>query len=379
MRRARATQLDQVRRCIESREFFDHGYRSPTEWLAHTTRESIGQCSFTIRLAERVQHMPHVRAAFAEGELAESALRLLTEAWHSDIADVFARDEEMLLGWALRLPHKDFKHIIDTWRMHADPDREQRSASDQYERRALHLSSMLDGLGRLDGTLDPEGLALVREAIRALSRPAEGERRTASQRRADALVDMARLTLQSLDHQPGKKRKRPKVIATVSLSDLESRAGGGVLDTNGEHLVVGAEAIRRLACDCGIHRYVTDPQGTVVDFGRQQRTVTDTLFDQLVVRDHGCRWPGCSSPPAACDAHHAIHWLDGGTTKPDHLALLCWHHHHLLHEQHWSLKPLGGGHFELSDPTGFTRPMRPPVVGLALPQDPPTLPLVPAA
>ena len=69
-------------------------------------------------------------------------------------------------------------------------------------------------------------------------------------------------------------------------------------------------------------------------------------------------------PAAGCDAHHAQHWLDLGETKDDNLVLLCWHHHHLLHEQRWSIEPLGGGHFILQSPDGTVHPMRPPVVGL---------------
>ena len=49
------------------------------------------------------------------------------------------------------------------------------------------------------------------------------------------------------------------------------------------------------------------------------------------------------------------------------LVLLCWFHHHLLHEQHWSIEPLGGGHFTLNSPRGDTQILRPPLVGLALP------------
>lgn len=57
--------------------------------------------------------------------------------------------------------------------------------------------------------------------------------------------------------------------------------------------------------------------------------------------------------------------------------LLCWFHHHLLHEQHWSIEPLGGGHFNLNDPHGGARLLRPPLVGLALPTEPPTQPSLP--
>ena len=132
-----------------------------------------------------------------------------------------------------------------------------------------------------------------------------------------------------------------------------------------------------MACDCNIHRYITNPLGTVIDYGRAQRVVSDSLFDTLLIRDHGCRWPGCGIPAGGCDAHHATHWLDDGETEPDNLVLLCWFHHHLLHEQHWSIEPLGGGHFNLNDPHGGAQLLRPPLVGLALPTDPPTQPELP--
>jgi hypothetical protein len=91
----------------------------------------------------------------------------------------------------------------------------------------------------------------------------------------------------------------------------------------------------------------------VVDFGRQTRSVPDAMPRLLVERDGGCRFPGCQVPPEMCDAHHARHWgADGGETDTDNLALLCWFHHHFLHEQGWSLEPLGAGRFLLRSPTG---------------------------
>ncbi len=98
----------------------------------------------------------------------------------------------MLVGWAQTLGNRDFKVVLDTWRIHADPDREERTAEDRYEARSLHLSSLLDGMGRLDATLDPEAFAIVQETIRALSRPAVDDTRSLTQRRHDALVTIAR-------------------------------------------------------------------------------------------------------------------------------------------------------------------------------------------
>jgi hypothetical protein len=378
-RRARATEISEVATVIGSGRYASFGHRSPTNWLALVTGESIGHCKATVTVATRLRQMPQVAASFADGLLSESALRLLAEAWHCDIADVFARDEALLLQWATALPHADFKLVLDTWRLHADHERAAEEAADRYDRRTLHVSRMLDGMGKLDGVLDPEGLALVREALRALARPTELDTRTSAQRRADALVDMARIALDAVaEPAPSEpapagrrhKRNRPKVMATIEYQHLVDGDGGGVIDTNLDRIVVPTEMIRRLACDAGIHRYVTGPLGTVVDHGRQKRTVSDRQFERLHIRDHGCRWPGCGTPAAGCDAHHATHWLDHGETDDDNLVLLCWHHHHTLHEQHWSIEPLGAGHLQLIDPDGRRHLMRPPLAGLTLPTQP---------
>ena len=223
MRRLRAEQLDEVDAVVNGGSFYAKGFRSPTDWLVVTTREGVGFCKLTLHLADRIQRMPIVKSAFASGVFAESSLRLLAEAWSESVADVFARDEEMLCGWATSMPHADFKLVLDTWRMHADPDREASTAQEQFDKRALHLAKLMDGVGVIDGVLDPEGLALLREAIRLYSQPADGETRSAAQRRADALVTIARIAIEN--HQPvaGKKRRKPKVVATIAYDDLTSK------------------------------------------------------------------------------------------------------------------------------------------------------------
>ena len=39
------------------------------------------------------------------------------------------------------------------------------------------------------------------------------------------------------------------------------------------------------------------------------------------VRDGGCAFPGCGTPSGWCDAHHIVHWNDGGPTDLDNLIL----------------------------------------------------------
>lgn len=364
LRTVRAAQLDDVAAVVESGSFFGAGFRSPTDWLTTTTQEGVGPCKITLHLAERIRKMPIVRAAFGAGELAESALRLLADVWQPQMAEAFARDEEMLCGWATTLSHQDFRFVLDTWRIHADPDQGERTAQQKYESRSLHLSRLLDGMGCLDGTLDPEGFALVREAIRVLSQRTDDDSRSAAQRRADGLVTMARMALENVEPVPGRKRRKPRVIATIGYDEFVSSTGAGSLDTDADRTVVPAEAIRRLACDSQIHRLIVGATSTVLDYGRAKRVVSDPLFDVLALRDHGCRFAGCTVPASGCDAHHAIEWIEGGTTEPDQLLLVCWYHHHWLHEQHWRVQPLGAGHFTLIDPSGDASAMRPPMIGV---------------
>ena len=90
-------------RVVDSGRWQIHGFRSPHAWLTTTTGEAPGQCTITLHLAERIQHMPITKDRFANGVLPESALRLLADAWNADIADVFTRDEPMLVRWATDL------------------------------------------------------------------------------------------------------------------------------------------------------------------------------------------------------------------------------------------------------------------------------------
>jgi hypothetical protein len=162
-----------------------------------------------------------------------------------------------------------------------------------------------------------------------------GDLRTTTQRRWDALTGISRHYLETA---PGDSRHgRPHVTVVVDLPELERSA---------EHVVATARAdathmgrlsrttLELLACDCAISRVITDGASEVLDVGRVTRTVSPALWRALVVRDRCCRAPGCDRGPAFCEAHHVIHWLDGGPTALDNLQLLCHPHHRQHHLEH---------------------------------------------
>ncbi len=86
-----------------------------------------------------------------------------------------------------------------------------------------------------------------------------------------------------------------------------------------------------MSCDGSLVTVTEDEDGTPLDVGRKQRTVSAPLKRALWARDRGCSFPGCDHKHYV-DAHHIEHWADGGATSLDNLTLLCSHHHRLLHE-----------------------------------------------
>jgi hypothetical protein len=266
--------------------------------------------------------------------------------------------ERMLLDRAASLNASDLAkaahHLIEV----LDPDgsaRDEERALDRQERSA-HLSRLLnitdDGLGgvRVRGRGTVEDGAIIRAALHALAAPRppavpddEGEPagdgtrdvRDHGARFWDALVDSC-LRLQATDGLlPDDHGAKPRLTVTMTFDALRDGVGAATLDT-GENLSVAT--VRRLACDAEVIAAVLGSLGEVLDVGRTQRLVTAAIWKALVLRDEHCRFPGCRRLPLACDAHHLVHWADGGDTSLDNLVLLCRGHHTLLHATPWQVR-----------------------------------------
>jgi hypothetical protein len=115
----------------------------------------------------------------------------------------------------------------------------------------------------------------------------------------------------------------------MGVEALEGRTGGvSELDDAGP---IHPQTARRWACDASISRVLVRGRSEPLDVGRRTPVVPAPLRRAVVLRDHHCRFPGCDRPQAWCDAHHIVHWADGGATALSNLVLLCRPHHRLLH------------------------------------------------
>ena len=168
----------------------------------------------------------------------------------------------------------------------------------------------------------------------------------------DALVEGCR-RLRTADLLPTSHSAVPRLTLSMSLADLQQRAGFGTTET-GEQL--SASAVRLLCCDAEVIPAVLGGRSEILDVGRLQRLVTAAIWKALVARDAHCRFPHCTRPPLMCHAHDLQHWIDHGPTSLNNLLLPCGHHHRLIHAAPWTIRRTGPADFTFDPPPGTRRP-----------------------
>ena len=195
---------------------------------------------------------------------------------------------------------------------------------------------MMDGIFRLDGQLDADGGAALTTALNALMGPrARDDERTATQRRADAMVELARRQLDG-GRLPEVGGQKPHLMVTVDMATLSKQPGSRAAELEWAQ-PIPAETARRLACDCSLTPVFQGAESHQVEAGRTSRSIPAPTRRALVVRDKGCRIPGCDRPPEWTDGHHLKHWADEGSHELHNLVLLCARHHYRVHEEGWTL------------------------------------------
>ena len=327
-------------------------------WLRHRTGLPSGTASDLVRTARDLRdHLPQTSRALEAGEvtvqhartIARTA-RIVRDRSDDDAkAETVAELEQVMVDVARAVDAGSLVGFSARVRQVADPDGAVRDAERAHQRRWLSTSKTLDGMVALDGLLDPEAGAVVLTALAAVSAPrGADDDRNASQRRADGLVDICGL---SLDHgQLGSiGGVRPHLLVTAPLEalvrpnedaprDSSCRAGVAEVAWTGPLL---DQTLRRLACDAQVRRVLLDAASMPLDVGRSTRTVPLHLRQALAVRDGGCVAEGCDRPVMWTEAHHVVHWAEGGATSLDNLVLLCRSHHRATHEGGWEFQRVG--------------------------------------
>jgi hypothetical protein len=373
----------------------EHGLRaaSTAGWLRSRLRLGATTAAGCVRTARALFRGPLARTgqALAEGEISAAHAAVLAGGTHDLPAHTAAEAEPVLLEAARRLDPPRLRRVITHLRWVADPDAADQQAQRQHAQRGIWLSPTIAGMLAVDGQVEAEAGQTLLAALEPLARPASaGDHRSASQRRADALAELARRSLEG-GRLPQTGGVRPQLTVTVDLdSVLDHHASLGGEAGWAEPLP--AETARRLACDAAVTRVLvtrhsdnssshggrTGDDGETgetgglaarlraavallppvlgggptqpLEVGRTTRVVSAAQRAALSVRDGGCAFPGCDRSQAWCEAHHLRHWLHGGPTDLANLTLLCRTHHRAVHEGSWRLHRQTGGQLTATPP-----------------------------
>ncbi len=310
--RVQAEGLRRLRRFDSGQGYAPSGALSARAWLRWQLNLTVTSASERVAISRRLAALPQTEQALADGDISYQAETILVDV------------SKEVCPWRLQRAIWNLKHCLE-------PDGVLRDANKAHGRRFLHLSQTFDGVYRIDGWLDAEGGATLNTALNSVMGPwVEGDDRSATERRADAAVEMARRQLDG-GQLPAVGGQKPHLAVSVDMATLSKEPGSMAAELEWSQ-PIPAETARRLACDAAITPIIDG------EADHTSRVVPGATRRALIARDKGCRFPGCDCPPAWTDAHHVKHWADGGPTTLDNLLLLCRRHHRLVHEEGWTLE-----------------------------------------
>ena len=100
--------------------------------------------------------------------------------------------------------------------------------------------------------------------------------------------------------------------------------------------------IRRLACNAELLPIVLGSDSQILDAGNRARLFSAEQRKLMYARDRGCTFPNCKQGVDRCEAHHVHEYSRGGETTLENGAMVCSHHHHLVHETEWRIQVKNG-------------------------------------
>lgn len=216
------------------REWEEDGARSAAAWVATRCRRTVTSARRQVKVGRTLRELPAVEAAWVDGDISEGHVDPVVATCRRVGVERMGPGEAFLGGKAKELGVEPFRRLLAYWEQAVDPDGVEQTAEAQREARRLHLSQSYEGMWFLDAVLDPIRGEIVHNALRAI----EGERYdptgTPAQRRADALVEMARRAAAG-----DGRTSRPLFTVLVGYETLAGRVcelAGGTVVTPGSLL-----------------------------------------------------------------------------------------------------------------------------------------------
>jgi Domain of unknown function (DUF222)/HNH endonuclease len=361
------------------------GLRSIGHWASIDLGITARSASAMARVGRQLADLPAIADAARSGVLGWDKVELVCRV-------VEPATETKWLDLAREMSVGQLRRLVSAYRRASADSASGCAGEGTGRRRGIWIFDEPDGLVRVTALLDPDDAAALRAALAAHvellwrdresettarddadpvdahaaaqpARPSEVDATLAGNeplaaRRADALVSLLRTALAQPD-LPDLADDSTQVMLHVDHDLL-----AGHSDVGRSHFAdgpsVAVSTARRLCCDALIRPLISAGDKHPLHLGRSTRTVSRAQRRALRYRDGGCTFPGCEAK-LLLDAHHIVHWADGGSTDLTNLALLCRHHHRLHHEGGYVIAMLDGRpRFYRPDGTEIRPPDPPP-------------------
>ncbi len=304
----------------------DLGYRTVAQWQRDTLHCSDHEAGRVGALSRALVHLPTVAKRWAAGDLDAEAARLVASARTEETEDAFDQWERTLADHAADLDHRSLRTVVRTWRIHADPD----GTLDQrlQRERDAHVSTTFEGAVKADAMLDPVGGASFRDVFTALvdelfeadwaeakerlgRKPLMSElRRTHAQRRADAIVEMAKRA--HAHAAPDGQEPKPLITVVTGLDAL----AGGLAELWGGAVLSPRQLADLLRDDPTIERFAFGGDAQPIGYNPAARLYTGRLRRAILVRDRTCTGRGCTQDTRRGAVDHIHPYSEGGRTTP---------------------------------------------------------------
>jgi hypothetical protein len=320
-----------------SRAWEPSGARTAAAWITFQCNVAAETARRRVQLGRSLRHMPGVEKAWLAGDMSDAHVATLAKAQHR-ACECFARDEDELVGRACQLSFRHFCNTVAYWLQRADPDGDVRDAKKQHDSRRVSLSQSFEGLWFLDGVLDPISGEIVANMLRKIeeelfaadwaeAKARVGEAvsvndlsRTPLQRRADALVEMAR---RAGAVGPGARMPEPlftTVVGSKRWDDIIELASG---------TVISPAALVPWLDRAWVDRVVFDGAGRVIDVGKRRRLFTGATRHAVQIRDRECYHPYCEERAEHGQVDHIVPYSEGGETIEANGRAACGFHNRL--------------------------------------------------
>lgn len=280
-----------------------------------------------VETAGELAGLPHTSEGLRNGDISYDNARIIASASHRGEID------EWVLAEIAKTQSPD--KFANTVRKHEQKRSEDDGISKlehQRSRRFAKIKTDLeDGMTVLYARFDPVTGArvetVVSHIVNQLWRKEDPQNRTTlGQRMADALK-----LLLTGSREGGESRSAGARLLLMAEYDAVSRKLRNARLADG--MPIPALELRRLACDAQILPAIFRGSSQPLDLGTAKRLASPAQRVALVARDSGC--VGCGASEAWCQAHHIVHWMDGGPTNLDNMCLLCSRCHHKVHDNGW--------------------------------------------